>query len=1017
IEQGEAQGIQFTSSSELELISEEDLLPYGTVVFWGLGAESFSPSQQADLERYVQAGNGLVWVDPTIQSPYTWPWLSAALPSTNSKAEEEVAQKVKDSPTDASHWQESRYDGGRMLIAASEQVLAHPDSWPALLDAAIGPNQYNLSLAHSLRVPDPNRFTRKVLDANDVYEPMELAVLPDHRVLFIERRGRMKLYSPETASTQTIATFEVCIDGNYEDGLLGLTLDPNFAENGYVYLYYSPSAACDRPQTLSRFVLEGDSLVLTSERVIMEVPVQRETCCHSGGSLTFGPEGYLWLSTGDNTSSKESDGYSPLDERPGRGPFDAQKSSGNTHDLRGKILRIDPQEDGSYLIPDGNLFPKDGSEGAPEIYVMGARNPFRIAVDDKTGYVYWGDVGPDVGKDGRYGPQSFDEWNQARTAGNFGWPYFVGNNLAYRKRDFAMDTVGAYFDPIQPVNASPHNTGSELLPAAQPAFIWYPKSRSPEFPMLGQGSNSAMAGPIFHRAGFPEHSDVVFPAYYEGKWFIYEWARSWIQVVTFKENGDLARIEPFLPNLPISKPIDVEFGPDGAMYILEYGQNYFVNNSDAKLIKLEYAANNRLPVAKLAVDQPAGGSPHTATFSAAGSFDYDATDTSLQYFWSFEGERPVAGQQEMTHTFAQTGVFTPTLLLKDGAGGETEASIEVRIGNQPPKILLAYSGNQSFYFPGERQTYEFQIQDPEDAAQGGIQEAAAQVNLVFVGEGYDPDVLLGGTSVPKPSLRFQAGKHLIESSDCSSCHNVYKPSIGPSYEKVSAKYAGDEGALEYLANKIITGGNGVWGEKIMAGHPQHSLEETRKMARYILALAQDQEQGNLGLTGEVTPDPAEAETGAYLLAATYTDRGANGIPALTSRKRLLLRHPRVQAEDFDLVKGLQKGTAGKNREIQVMRGRGSGAYLGLSKVDMSNLGGLNVRISPQQGGTLSIRLDAADGPEIAKLPIPQGKGSPSWRTLRTNWDATTGIHDLYLVWEPVATDRAAIGQIDWVEFH
>ena len=73
-----------------------------------------------------------------------------------------------------------------------------------------------------------------------------------------------------------------------------------------------------------------------------------------------------------------------------------RKSSGNANDLRGKILRIHVEADGSYTIPDGNLFPKDGSQGKPEIYVMGARNPYRIWVD-KRGFLYWGDVGPDGG--------------------------------------------------------------------------------------------------------------------------------------------------------------------------------------------------------------------------------------------------------------------------------------------------------------------------------------------------------------------------------------------------------------------------------------------------------------------------------------------------------------------------------------------------------------------------------------------------------------------------------------------
>ena len=94
-----------------------------------------------------------------------------------------------------------------------------------------------------------------------------------------------------------------------------------------------------------------------------------------------------------------------------------QKSSGNANDLRGKILRVTPQPDGTVKIPEGNLF-EDVDHGArSEVYVMGNRNPFRISVDPKTGDLYWGEVGPDAGgrRDGR-GPAGYDEINQARGA-------------------------------------------------------------------------------------------------------------------------------------------------------------------------------------------------------------------------------------------------------------------------------------------------------------------------------------------------------------------------------------------------------------------------------------------------------------------------------------------------------------------------------------------------------------------------------------------------------------------------
>ncbi len=528
----QSQGINAIISSEANYLEEDSLIAFGSVVLYKLDLAGFSIQQQADLQRYVQSGGGVISIEAKLELPYTFPWMDSLLARGRGPSSS-IATKAADvSSTNLKGFQTISYDGGRAAIGKQNWQ----ESFAEALSFAQGKNTYNLSTVHSPKAPKTNRFTKVVLDDQDVNEPMELTVLPDGRVLFIERRGKMKLYLPDEERTKTIAEFDVCLEGNYEDGLLGLAADPNFANNGYIYLYYSPP--CDTlAQYLSQFYLKGDSLILASENVMLRVEVQRQTCCHSGGSVRFDAEGNLWLSTGDNTSSKESNGYTPIDTRPGRGPYDAQKSSSNANDLRGKILRIRPNEDGYYDIPDGNLFPKDGSQGRPEIYVMGARNPFRIAVDDKTGFVYWGDVGPDAGQDGRYGSESRDEWNQARKPGFYGWPYFMGDNIAFPFRDFAQDTVGALFDPAHPVNYSPNNTGVKELPPAQPAFIWYGKNTSEEFPMLGKGSNSAMAGPIYYAPASAANSSVKLPEYFEGKWFIYEWARSWIQLVTMNDQN------------------------------------------------------------------------------------------------------------------------------------------------------------------------------------------------------------------------------------------------------------------------------------------------------------------------------------------------------------------------------------------------------------------------------------------------------------------------------------------------
>src|SRR5688572_2847901 len=292
-----------------------------------------------------------------------------------------------------------------------------------------------------------NQF-RKVVLAKQLNDPMELSVAPDGRVFFVERSGALKIWRPDTQTTVVAAKLPVFFNynigsqaartskaGGWEDGLIGIQLDPDFAKNNALYLFYSPEGVSEN--RLSRFTMRGDTLDLASEKKIISVPTDRDVCCHSAGSIAFDAVGNIYVSSGDNTNPFESDGYAPIDYRPGRYGWDAARTSGNRNDLRGKILRIKPKAEGGYTIPEGNLFPRDGSQGRPEIYTMGHRNPFRISVDKKTGWLYWGDIGPDAQtNDPKRGSAGFDEINQARKAGNFGWPFFMANNRPYHAFDF-----------------------------------------------------------------------------------------------------------------------------------------------------------------------------------------------------------------------------------------------------------------------------------------------------------------------------------------------------------------------------------------------------------------------------------------------------------------------------------------------------------------------------------------------------------------------------------------------------
>ncbi len=229
-----------------------------------------------------------------------------------------------------------------------------------------------------------------------------MTILPNSDVLIAQRRGEVVLYSEATKEVTEVAKLDVYHKTlntpgvNAEEGLMGLQKDPNYATNNWVYLYYAPTGD-QEINRLSRFKFSDGVFDMASEQVILDVGSQREICCHTGGSIAFGPDDLLYLSTGDNSTpfnekgvKYTNSGYAPLNDLPGHEQYDARRSSGNTNDLRGKILRIKINEDGSYDIPEGNLFPVGMEKTRPEIYTMGHRNPYRISVDSKRGYAYTG---------------------------------------------------------------------------------------------------------------------------------------------------------------------------------------------------------------------------------------------------------------------------------------------------------------------------------------------------------------------------------------------------------------------------------------------------------------------------------------------------------------------------------------------------------------------------------------------------------------------------------------------------
>jgi cytochrome c len=828
-------------------------------------------------------------------------------------------------------------------------------------------------------------------------------VLPDERVLFIERRGNVKLYLPRMNEVKVLGRIPVQLkytNGDQaEDGLLGLAIDPGFARNGWVYMYYSPEGLQPR-NVLSRFRMVGDSLDLRSEHQMLEVAVQRATCCHTGGSIAFDARGNLYLSTGDN-SNPFANGYAPIDERPDRTPWDAQRSSGNTNDLRGKILRIHPEPDGSYTIPDGNLFPRGTPNTRPEIYTMGHRNPYRIAVDRRTGFVYWGDVGPDANVDSvGKGPAGHDEIGQARSAGNFGWPHFVADNKAYWDIDYATGHVGAQFDAARPVNASPNNTGLRELPPAQKAFIWYPYGASAEFPLMGTGGRTAMAGPVFHAGDFA-NAARAYPAWYDGKLFTYEWMRGVVMAVTMDSAGNYVAMERFMPSHKFSNPVDMEFGPGGDLYVLEYGTGWFQGNEDARLVRIEYNAGNRAPTVVASVSRAAAALPMTVRLSADGTSDAD--DDSLAYAWTVtraNGDvvRRLRGRNPAL-TLAAPGTYAATLRVTDAQGAFGEKSVRILAGNEPPRVSIVPAGSRTFFFPGVPIRYAVRVSDREDGslAGGGIDASRVRVTADFLAEA--PAAGANGAGSP-----HEEAIRLIEANNCLACHQFDRTSIGPSYRRVADRYATDTTATTRLVQKVMRGGRGVWGEVNMPAHPKLSEREATLIVGYIRGLAAANDKASLPATGEYSPPDSAARlpTGVVALRAQYTDRGAVGLPGIAAETTLVLRNATVVLATGALSEGISKMKV-DNVPVELTIVNRPGASVALKHIDLTGVAALTISVSAPaqygaQGGTIEVRADSATGTLLgatdAIAPQP-GTGSPVQK--RVTLAPVSGTKDLYLV--------------------
>ncbi|WP_336922145.1 ThuA domain-containing protein [Aquipuribacter sp. SD81] len=900
---GEENDFSVTATEDAAVFSEAGLAPFETVVFLSTTGDVLNASQEAAFEAYIEGGGGFAGIHSASDTEYGWEFygdlvgayfLGHPANQTATVVVEDPAHPSTDFlPTEWSRFDEwysfqtNPRDDVHVLATLDETSYNpgtsnrmgadHPIAWCQEVEAgrawytALGHTEESYVEAEFLQhvlggietsagvvsadctATLDGSFERVALDEN-TQNPMEIDVADDGRVFYIERDGRVQVIETN-GQVRTVLNLDVTTVQEF--GLVGIVLDPDFAENGWVYLYYSPGPSTSPADLVSRFTMGETSIDPASEEVILQVPVQRAQCCHAGGALEFDTQGNLYIATGDNTNPFESQGYTPTDERAGRAAYDAQRTSGNTNSLSGKILRITPQDDGTYTIPDGNLFEPGTDLTRPEIYGMGFRNPFRIGIDPLTDKLMVGDYGPDAGAgSAARGPDGRVEWSILVEPGNYGWPYCHGT-AAYIDWNFATNTGSGLYDCDSPVNDSPNNTGlTELPPVIEPQ-IWYGRQSTSAYPGIGTGG-APMAGPAYVYDPDLE-SDRKWPEYFSDKALFGEWNTGQLYNILLAEDRlSPVKVTEFLPRGTIIKPMAWEWGPDGALYILDWGSGFGGNNADSGVYRIDYTSGARAAIVQVSADVTSGPVPLEVQFSSEGT--RDPNGGALTFAWDLDGDGTVdSTDPNPSFTYETAGAYQALLTVTTEGGRVSTATVNIAAGNTRPTVEITGPPAGGFTEFGDTVAYSVEVTDPEDDAAG--------VDTC-------PGVLV------KPALGHNDHGHPGEQS--TGCEGSFVATIDDSH--------GPEADIFVIVEADYTDEGGANGAPALTGSDIITLQPKTKQAEYFESTGRTDDAtggGDAGVTTEATSDDAGGfenlgfiEDGDYV---SYSPVNFTGIDGVTVR--------------------------------------------------------------------------------------------------------------------------------------
>ena len=456
---------------------------------------------------------------------------------------------------------------------------------------------------------------------------------------------------------------------------------------------------------------------------------------------------------------------------------DARRSSQNTNDLRGKILRITVADDigaadenelgGAYTVPAGNLFAPGTAATRSEIYAMGFRNPFRIQVDEND-VAYITDYSPDANTPTQFrGPAGTGRTMVVREPANYGWPLCYRDDLPYYRWNFntttPLDTppqVHECDDPSQgPLNDSRWNqqggptvepglafgppvTNPEMwysfgaensppTPRGTPCFDYYGPNAAttPNCPQLFPELLTGGVGPhgaAMYRYDADDPDPTKFPPYYDGTIFFGEFTRDYLREVRLGEDGQVHKINNLLncgavggaptPARPFEcdNPMDLQFDEHGHFYLLTYGDGFFAINNDAGMYRWDYVKGQRDPVVVLTATPTDGPAPLAVQFSSEGTHDPDPGD-SIRYEWDLDGDGSVDSlDPNPSFTYTTPGAYTAKLTVFNSGGGSASANTTITAGNTSPTVTVEIPVAGGLFAFGDGIPYEVTVTDPED---------------------------------------------------------------------------------------------------------------------------------------------------------------------------------------------------------------------------------------------------------------------------------------------------------------